>query len=103
MGIASPMSALVDIVPPLLISRFILNLRRAADDSAHLAGASPSSDWEESQFSAVSFRIPTTFVGNMGEPLDIGDVERHHRSEERTTDDSEEVPLDDLGRARGSV
>lgn len=60
--------------PPLLISRFILNLRRAVHQSAGYV-AEPTSGYDSSQFSAPNFRIPPSLVGNMGESLHAGESE----------------------------
>lgn len=53
-------------IQPILISRFLLNLRQV---DAHKGPAEAAS---LSSFSVPNFRIPTihTFVGNMGEPLE---------------------------------
>ncbi|EKM57671.1 uncharacterized protein PHACADRAFT_206550 [Phanerochaete carnosa HHB-10118-sp] len=67
-GIVSPIAALVDVMPPLLISRFILNLRHAVHQSDGNAAES-TSGYDASQFSAPNFRIPPSLVGNMGEFL----------------------------------
>ena len=52
---------------PILISRFIINLRRTqhANDATDMA--------RQSRFIS-NFRVPTlaSFVGNMGEPLEFG-------------------------------
>ncbi|KAJ3552007.1 hypothetical protein NM688_g4385 [Phlebia brevispora] len=60
---------LIFILQPILISRFLINLRqldaptRSSSESRHF-----------SRFSIPNFRIPTieSVVGNMGEPLDYG-------------------------------
>lgn len=58
----------------MLIVRFLLNLRQlnAAEQSP------PNSDAQHfSRFSAPNFRVPSDFLGNIGEPLDYGQVERY--------------------------
>ncbi|EKM56346.1 uncharacterized protein PHACADRAFT_207607 [Phanerochaete carnosa HHB-10118-sp] len=58
-------------LPPLLVQRFILNLRQldyAANES--------SSDAQHSSHFSVRFGVPSDFLGNIGEPLDHGQSER---------------------------
>ena len=56
--------------PPLLISRFILNLRRAVHQTGGgIAESSTAGPWDASDWSAPGFRIPPSLVGNMGESL----------------------------------
>ena len=53
---------------PILISRFLINLRQASDP------AQDANTTNFSRFSAPGFQVPAvdTFVGNMGESLDFG-------------------------------
>ncbi|THG94777.1 hypothetical protein EW026_g6758 [Hermanssonia centrifuga] len=61
-------TTVIGTLQPILISRFLLNLRQVG---------SPEIDSQEafsSQFSAPGFRVPTlaSIIGNMGEDLDHG-------------------------------
>ncbi|EKM56299.1 uncharacterized protein PHACADRAFT_207577 [Phanerochaete carnosa HHB-10118-sp] len=58
-------------MPPLLVQRFMLNLRQLN----HTASQSSSDPQHFSRFS-VSFRVPSDLLGNIGEPLDHGQSER---------------------------
>ncbi len=57
-----------DSLEPILISRFLLNLRQVGSPEIE------SQEAFNSQFSVPRFRIPTlvSFLGNMGEELDHG-------------------------------
>lgn len=76
-------------IQPILISRFLLNLRQV---DAHKGPAEAAS---LSSFSVPNFRIPTihTFVGNMGEPLEYEapNSDERSRTTERTLG-AEELP-----------
>ncbi|EKM56328.1 uncharacterized protein PHACADRAFT_207600 [Phanerochaete carnosa HHB-10118-sp] len=60
----------VSFMPLLLVQRFMLNLRRlgTADGS--------SSDTHHPSLPSISFRAPSDFLGNIGEPLDHSHLER---------------------------
>ncbi|PSR71655.1 hypothetical protein PHLCEN_2v12508 [Hermanssonia centrifuga] len=51
--------------PPILMSRFILNLRQVNES----ANSNDDTLGNFSQFSAPAFRIPASVAGNLGEPL----------------------------------
>ncbi|KAJ3557933.1 hypothetical protein NM688_g1205 [Phlebia brevispora] len=63
-SLASAMNALITILPNIVLSRFLINLREVESPA-------PSSISRFSQFSAPSFRVPTLgeILGNLGEPL----------------------------------
>ena len=67
----------------------MLNLRQF-NKSEH-----SQSDSDAQHFSrfSVSFRVPSSLLGNIGEPLDHSQSERLHEDESATTD-AEEVELD---------
>ncbi|EKM60199.1 uncharacterized protein PHACADRAFT_203457 [Phanerochaete carnosa HHB-10118-sp] len=65
-------TSFVKYMPPLLIQRFILNLRQL--NSTAQASENNSDAQHFSRFS-VSFRVPSDFLGNIGEPLDRGPSE----------------------------
>ncbi|KAJ3549533.1 hypothetical protein NM688_g5166 [Phlebia brevispora] len=78
----TPVSVFCEIMPSILISRFIVNLRRVQDaptrDISGVRGLS--------QFSVANFRVPTmqSVVGNMGEPLQHSTITDHtDRNEDR--------------------
>lgn len=59
---------IVGSAPPIMLSRFLINLRRVdSPQTTSFANESPSG------FSVPNFRIPTMddVVGNLGEPLDF--------------------------------
>ncbi|GJE96355.1 hypothetical protein PsYK624_125500 [Phanerochaete sordida] len=56
-------------MPPVLIQRFMLNLR-SFDICADL---STSGDHRLSADLSVQFRRPSSFLGNIGESVDIGE------------------------------
>lgn len=108
--IADPLSALIDTLvsrppratlttsltrtpqPPLLVSRFIMNLRQLGDANAE----DPSSDPARfSKFSAPNFHISGDLIGNIGEPLDHSAV--------GVDDDDDGGAAIDFGVADGSV
>ena len=55
------------------MNRFILNLR--SFDAASSASQAVTADAHLSKFSAPNFRVPDSFLGNIGEPLDAGATE----------------------------
>lgn len=65
---------------PVVISRFLLNLRQVVHQEQVAS--------RFSRFSALNFRIQDSIVGNMGEALDIGtsedtgDVDEHPPADE---------------------
>ncbi|PSR74193.1 hypothetical protein PHLCEN_2v10041 [Hermanssonia centrifuga] len=71
-------------INPILISRFLLNLRQVG---------SPEIDSQEafnSQFSVPGFRIPSlaSIIGNMGEDLDYGGLAEEVEDEAENTSES---------------
>ncbi|GJE99216.1 hypothetical protein PsYK624_154650 [Phanerochaete sordida] len=56
--------------PPILVQRFMLNLREF--NSAE--SAEGNSDFEHFSRFSVSFRVPSGFMGNIGQPLDHGQL-----------------------------
>ncbi|KAJ3533945.1 hypothetical protein NM688_g7208 [Phlebia brevispora] len=78
---ANPVTGFTAIVQPILISRFLINLRQLKEPSNRAAVNS-----HFSQFSVVNFSVPTiqTIVGNMGEPLQHGDVAQWGTDSEET-------------------
>ncbi|GJE98347.1 hypothetical protein PsYK624_145750 [Phanerochaete sordida] len=64
---ASDVDAFVQAMPPLLVQRFMLNLRQLDKVNEESAVNAQHS----SRFS-LSFRAPSTLIGNIGEPLDHG-------------------------------
>lgn len=75
-------------MPPLLVQRFLLNLRRLD----HRTGNVESYADNFSRFS-VSFRIPSELLGNIGEPLDHGP---HHQMVEAVGLHEDSRSCDDL-------
>ncbi|GJE94697.1 hypothetical protein PsYK624_108680 [Phanerochaete sordida] len=59
----SPVTPFLETLPQILINRFIINLRHVAD---------PAVETDLSQASTLGFRIPTTMLGNIAEPLEDG-------------------------------
>ncbi|GJE99246.1 hypothetical protein PsYK624_154960 [Phanerochaete sordida] len=53
------------ILPPVLVQRFMLNLRQFGQANTPTG----TTEWHSSRFS-VSFRVPSDILGNIGEPLD---------------------------------
>lgn len=68
-------------LPPLLVQRFMLNLRQLSAPPVDSAAANVA---DLSRFS-VHFRVPSDFLGNIGEPLAHGDGDGGWRSEPATT------------------
>ncbi|GJE93846.1 hypothetical protein PsYK624_100100 [Phanerochaete sordida] len=66
----APMSELINVLPPIFVNRFILNLR--SHDATSGAGNMTTGDARLSRFSAPNFRVPDSFLGNIGEPLEAG-------------------------------
>ena len=55
--------------PPLLVARFMLNLRQLDEE------ANTTTRAEHQSFSALNFRHPTSrILGNVGEPIDDGET-----------------------------
>ncbi|GJE96337.1 hypothetical protein PsYK624_125310 [Phanerochaete sordida] len=70
---------ILEFMPPVLVQRFIMNLRRP-DSEEHEAAAGQSGTG-----SSINFRPPSTFLGNLGEPLDHGsaaELEQHTVNDE---------------------
>ncbi|GJE94522.1 hypothetical protein PsYK624_106920 [Phanerochaete sordida] len=65
---AAPVSILVSSLPSVLISRFMLNLRHASRPPSDRTTAASLTE-----MSFPDFRAPSTFTGNIGEPLDYGE------------------------------
>ncbi|KAJ3552537.1 hypothetical protein NM688_g4102 [Phlebia brevispora] len=67
----NPLGVLTQILPYVLVSRFLINLRQV--DSPNMSERSVKMD-RFSQFSMPNFHVPTIndFVGNMGESLEYG-------------------------------
>ncbi|PSR83280.1 hypothetical protein PHLCEN_2v5784 [Hermanssonia centrifuga] len=67
----APIPVIISALIPILISRFLLNLRNVGE------AGSTMHDSLDSQFSAPEFHSPTwaSIVGNMGEDLDHGTAE----------------------------
>ena len=63
------MSSPLAIQPPVLMNRFIINLKSLNTPSSS-QGSSGRQDW--SRFSAPNFHIPDSFLGNIGEDLQDG-------------------------------
>ena len=68
------MSSPLEMQPSVLMNRFIINLR-SINTAGSSQGSSARQHW--SRFSAPNFRIPDSFLGNIGEELQDG----HHDSE----------------------
>ncbi|KAJ3558484.1 hypothetical protein NM688_g903 [Phlebia brevispora] len=65
---ANPMTTFTEILPNVVLSRFLINLRQVENgETSHMS--------HFSRFSAPSFRVPTLpdIIGNLGEPLVNGD------------------------------
>ncbi|EKM60225.1 uncharacterized protein PHACADRAFT_246073 [Phanerochaete carnosa HHB-10118-sp] len=82
----------IQYLPPLLVQRFILNLRQ---HDYNAQASENNSDAQHVSRLTMSFRVPSDFLGNIGEPLD------HSRSEQVDDDDDEdhcvaEVPREGL-------
>lgn len=61
---------------PILISRFLLNLRQLGTSEVEDSEHSGHRDSPSQHMSTVNFRLPDSIVGNMGEPLEHGvDIE----------------------------
>ena len=85
---------------PVLVSRFLLNLRSAADSK--LPTANEADTFRASRFTVPGFRIPTVtsedIIGNLGEPL-------HHNeyaSDVSSTIESSSA-LDDVSHGDGEI
>ncbi|GJE84683.1 hypothetical protein PsYK624_007590 [Phanerochaete sordida] len=81
------------VLPPILICRFIINLRSLN------CNASPSERTQtqmRSRFSAVGFRVPETILGNIGESLVHGSS-----SEAYSSSADEEADLSFAGEVDG--
>ncbi|KAJ3556423.1 hypothetical protein NM688_g2035 [Phlebia brevispora] len=78
-----PVNSFIVTLTPILISRFILNLRDANESRKN-----STEDAYDSRFSHPGFRVPTlpSFTDNMGEMLDHSPP--HDESENRDRDDS---------------
>ena len=69
--------------PPVLVNRFIINLR-SLNTAGSSQGSSAPRHW--SRFSAPNFRIPDSFLGNIGEELqdshepENADLDCHHKT-----------------------
>ncbi|GJE90431.1 hypothetical protein PsYK624_065640 [Phanerochaete sordida] len=66
--ISSPLTSLIDALPPVLMNRFIINLR-SLDTTAEPQASSHAQRW--SQFSVPNFRVPESLLGNVGEDLEV--------------------------------
>ena len=68
--------------PPVLMNRFIINLRSLSTTPDLSQSSSGRQHW--SRFSAPNFHIPDSFLGNIGEDLQDGheraddDLDVHH-------------------------
>ncbi|KAI0689552.1 hypothetical protein BC835DRAFT_1418438 [Cytidiella melzeri] len=78
----------ISVLTPMLISRFLLNLRQV-DQGQETEAVST-----RSRFSAIHFQQPRSLVGNMGEQLCDGS------SENSDEYNAEDIPLDDMTRMR---
>ncbi|GJE85275.1 hypothetical protein PsYK624_013540 [Phanerochaete sordida] len=67
-----PVDLFVTTLPAVLFNRFMLNLR-SVDDTGE--PPSPAAPPRLSRFSSPRFRIPESFLGNIGGPVDTGDGE----------------------------
>ncbi|GJE85081.1 hypothetical protein PsYK624_011580 [Phanerochaete sordida] len=76
---AAPVTRLVRLLPSVLVSRFLLNLRQ-------LSRASETQYW-----STVTFRVPSSFLGNIGEPLELT-IENDDDNVDEEEDFREPVP-----------
>ncbi|KIP03213.1 hypothetical protein PHLGIDRAFT_121773 [Phlebiopsis gigantea 11061_1 CR5-6] len=57
-------SSLIEVMPSILIGRFMINLREASSITSQATGSS---------MSAARFRMSARRLGNIGEPLRLGD------------------------------
>ncbi|EKM60224.1 uncharacterized protein PHACADRAFT_203473 [Phanerochaete carnosa HHB-10118-sp] len=73
MSAGSYVNAFAQFMPPLLVQRFILNLRQLSPTAE---ASENNSDAQHFSRSSISFRVPSDFLGNMGESLDHGQSER---------------------------
>ncbi|GJE88865.1 hypothetical protein PsYK624_049520 [Phanerochaete sordida] len=68
----APVNLLIAVMPSLLVSRFLLNLRQVAENPSPL-----TSDGIDtvalSQFSAPRFNVADSVFGNLGEPIGLGE------------------------------
>lgn len=63
------------IQPPILIVRFMFNLRQLSEAS-NVRSTANSDAQHFSRFSAPNFRMTSYSLGNIGEPLDFGQAKR---------------------------
>ncbi|EKM56280.1 uncharacterized protein PHACADRAFT_193899 [Phanerochaete carnosa HHB-10118-sp] len=73
------LNSFLQTMPPLLVQRFMLNLRQV-----NPAARGRSSEQSRSRISSIIFRASSDFLGNIGEPLD-------HGQSERTQDDDDDI------------
>ena len=79
--------------PPILIVRLMLNLRQLNESGSRTHS---SDEQVPSRFSVPMFRSLSAFLGNVGEPLDYGQMERYVQGEEtHSAADLRHVMLDD--------
>ncbi|KAJ3546145.1 hypothetical protein NM688_g5547 [Phlebia brevispora] len=66
-SLANPMTAFLDIIPNIVISRFLINLRQVNESP----GSESSDVLNSSHFSEPRFRVSarSDIIGNLGEPL----------------------------------
>ncbi|THG95136.1 hypothetical protein EW026_g6455 [Hermanssonia centrifuga] len=88
----SPVSEFLALIPPILISRFLLNLRQIDNDDDEEA--------EVTHVSTLGFRASVS-VGNMGESLDHGPAEYDDARGE--PEDSFDDPIDHSVDANNEV
>ncbi|EKM56360.1 uncharacterized protein PHACADRAFT_207614 [Phanerochaete carnosa HHB-10118-sp] len=75
----------IQLMPAILVQRFMLNLRQLGHTSGEI-----SSDPEPSSRLSMNFRVPSDFLGNIGEPLDYSQSEKIHEDGDITTEDQHE-------------
>ncbi|KAJ3536622.1 hypothetical protein NM688_g6812 [Phlebia brevispora] len=80
---AAPTNIFLNVLPNIILSRFLINLRQvnSADTESNDAA-------RFSQFSIPNFRVPTLpdIIGNLGEPLEFGNHEESARFPEGVFD-----------------
>ena len=78
------MGSPLEMQPPVLMNRFIINLR-SLNTAGSSQGSSARQHW--SRFSVPNFHIPDSFIGNIGEDLQDGhepaddDLDGHHETD----------------------
>ncbi|EKM56281.1 uncharacterized protein PHACADRAFT_207561 [Phanerochaete carnosa HHB-10118-sp] len=85
----------IESMPPVLVQRFMLNLRQLSHASDEI-----SSGNEHSSSRSVNFRLPSDFLGNIGESLDHGQAERVQKYDGDDDDDDDDDSNSDVAGER---